>query len=92
MDNNNIPGDGANASDEFLNTMDAMKDAAYEAVALGKRWQTTNGDDGLPLGRMIIASMIWDPFQGWHYYSGGYHYHNHMEGRWWLINGYAARC
>ena len=84
-DNNGEPGDGSDASDEFLNGMEMMKDAAYEAVNFAKQ-------DELPLGRMIIANLIWDPFQGWHYYGGEYHYHNHMEGRWWLINGYARRC
>lgn len=91
-DNNAVPGDGANASDEFLATMEMMKDGAAEAVRLGKRFLATNGDDGIPVGRMIIADRIWDPFKGWHAYTGDYHYHNHMEGRWWLIDGNATRC
>lgn len=91
-DNDGTPGDGANASDEFLSNMEEMQDAAAWGVAQYKRFQATKGDDGLPIGRLIIANRIWDPFQGWHYYGGVYHLHNHMEGRWWLIHGYAGRC
>jgi len=91
-DQNEEPGDGANASDEFLSTMEDMLDAAAWGVAQGKRFLATKGDDGLPFGRLIIASKIWDPFQGWHPYSGNFHGHDHMEGRWWLISGSAGRC
>src|SRR3990170_6103914 len=49
IDNNEDPGDGANASDEFLDSMESMKDAAYEAVRKGKRFMATKGDDGIPL-------------------------------------------
>lgn len=91
-DNNEVPGDGSNASDEFLATMSDMKDAAADFVRESKRFSATDGAEGIPGGRMIIDRQIWDPFQGWHSYTGDQHYHNHMEGRYWLISGVATRC
>jgi len=85
------PGPGANAFDEFLETMEEMYDGATDLAREGFRFTESNGREGLPVGRLIIGARMWTP-EGWDAYHGNFHYHLHAEGRFWLISGSPKPC
>lgn len=91
-DNNESPGDGANAFDEFLATMEQLYDACADLARQGAKFAATNGAEGLPVGRILIGAKAWDPGNGWHVSGAAMHYHAHIEGRYWLISGGARPC